>query len=102
MAAFSTAIRGLLAPRLPAVASRCPGLRLAITEHDPDQAVHAITAGAAELAIIHDADGLPPPVPTPLTERYCTPTSATRRRTARTTSRPQAPSPAATSPVTPG
>jgi DNA-binding transcriptional LysR family regulator len=68
VAAFSTAIQGLLAPRLPALASRCPGLRLAITEHDPDQAVHAITAGAADLAIIHDADGLPPPVPASLTQ----------------------------------
>lgn len=68
VAAFSTAIRGLLAPRLPAVASRCPDLRLEITERDPDQAVHAITAGAAELAIIHDADGLPPPVPASLTQ----------------------------------
>ena len=68
VAAFSTAIAGLLAPRLPALASRCPGLRLQITEHDPDQAVHAITADAADLAIIHDADGLPPPVPASLTQ----------------------------------
>lgn len=68
VAAFSTAIQGLLAPLLPALASRCPGLRLAITEHDPDPAVHAVTAGAAELAIIHDADGLPPPVPASLTQ----------------------------------
>ena len=70
VAAFSTAIRGLLAPRLPALASRCPDLRLEITERDPDQAVHAITAGAAELAIIHDADGLPPPVPASLTQEH--------------------------------
>lgn len=66
--AFSTAIQGLLAPRLPALASRCPDLQLLITERNPDQAVHAITAGAAELAIIHDADGLPPPVPASLTQ----------------------------------
>lgn len=68
--AFSTAIQGLLAPRLPALASRCPDLHLAITERNPDQAVHAITAGAAELAIIHDADGLPPPVPGSLTQLH--------------------------------
>jgi DNA-binding transcriptional LysR family regulator len=70
VAAFSTAIRGLLAPRLPALASRCPELSLTITERDPDQAVHAVTAGAAELAIIHDADGLSPPVPESLTQRH--------------------------------
>jgi DNA-binding transcriptional LysR family regulator len=70
VAAFSTAIRGLLAPRLPALAARCPDLRLAITERDPDQAVHAVVAGAAELAIIHDADGLSPPVPASLTQLH--------------------------------
>jgi DNA-binding transcriptional LysR family regulator len=70
VAAFSTAIRGLLAPRLPALASRWPGLRLAITERDPGQAVPALTAGAADLAIIHDADGLPPPVPAALTQLH--------------------------------
>lgn len=70
VAAFSTAIRGLLAPRLPALASRCPDLHLAITERDPDQAVHAVAVGAAELAIIHDADGLLPPVPASLTQLH--------------------------------
>jgi DNA-binding transcriptional LysR family regulator len=70
VAAFSTAIRGLLAPRLPALASRCPDLSLSITERDPDQAVHAITAGAAELAIVHDADGLSPPAPASLTQLH--------------------------------
>lgn len=68
--AFSTAIRGLLAPRLPALASRCPDLRLAIIERNPDEAVRAVTAGPAELAIIHDADGLPPPVPASLTQSH--------------------------------
>ena len=70
VAAFSTAVRGLLAPRLAVLASRCPGLRLEITERDPDQAVHAVAAGAAGLAIIHDADGLPPPVPASLTQLH--------------------------------
>lgn len=70
VAAFSTAIRGLLAPRLRPLASRCPDLRLAITERDPDEAVRAVTAGAAELAIVHDADGLPPPLPAALTQLH--------------------------------
>jgi DNA-binding transcriptional LysR family regulator len=70
VAAFSTAIRGLLAPRLPDLATRYPDLHLAITERDPDQAAHAVAADAADLAIIHDADGLPPPVPGSLSQRH--------------------------------
>jgi DNA-binding transcriptional LysR family regulator len=70
ISAFSTAIRGLLAPRLPALMARCPDLRLAITEQDPEQAVHAVATGAAEMAIVHDADGLPPRIPASLTQRH--------------------------------
>ncbi len=61
--AFSTAIRGLLAPALPRLATRCPDLRVHITEQDPDQALHSVDAGTADLALVHDADGLPAPLP---------------------------------------
>src|SRR5689334_3224375 len=37
VAAFSTAVRGLLAPAMPRLAARCPQLRVEITEQDPDQ-----------------------------------------------------------------
>jgi DNA-binding transcriptional LysR family regulator len=68
--AFSTAVRGLLAPAIPALSARCPDLCLRITEQDPDQALHSVEAGTADLAIVHDADGLPAPLPPALTQQH--------------------------------
>lgn len=68
--AFSTGIRGLLAPTLPRLATRCPDLGVHITEHDPEQALHSVDAGTADLALVHDADGLPAPLPPALTQRH--------------------------------
>lgn len=70
VAAFSTAIRGLLAPALPTLAEHHPDLTLEITELDPDPAVQAVTHGAADVAIVHDADGLPPQLPAALAQRH--------------------------------
>jgi DNA-binding transcriptional LysR family regulator len=67
--AFSTGVRGLLAPTLPRLAARCPDLRLRVTEQDPDEALRSVDAGTADLALVHDADGLPAPVPPSLTRR---------------------------------
>ena len=67
---FSTGIRGLLAPRLGQIAERCPQLRLRIAEQDPDEALRSVDAGTADLAIVHDADGLPAPVPSSLTQHH--------------------------------
>jgi DNA-binding transcriptional LysR family regulator len=69
VAAFSTAIRGLLAPALLRLPARCPDLRVHITEQDPDQALHSVDAGTADLALVHDADGLPAPLASSLTQR---------------------------------
>ncbi|MDX3192594.1 LysR family transcriptional regulator [Streptomyces sp. MN03-5084-2B] len=69
--AFSTAIRGLLAPLVPRLASRCPELRVEFTEQDPDEAMHSVGAGTADLALVHDADGLlPAPLPPSLVRRW--------------------------------
>lgn len=68
--AFSTAIRGLLAPTMPRLSTRCPDLRLHITEQDPDEAFRSVDAGTADLALAHDADGLPAPVPSSLSQRH--------------------------------
>jgi len=68
--AFSTGIRGLLAPALPRLAAHCPDLRLHITEEDPDQALRNVDAGTADLALAHDADGLPYPMPAALSRRH--------------------------------
>src|SRR5882757_404656 len=70
MVAFSTAIRGLLAPTILRLSTRCPDLRVHITEQDPDQALHSVDAGTADLALVHDADGLPAPLPSSLTQRH--------------------------------
>ncbi|MEU4389534.1 LysR family transcriptional regulator [Kribbella sp. NPDC023855] len=68
--AFSTAIRGLLAPTLLPLSTRCPDLRLQITEQDPDEALRSVDAGIADLALLHDADGLPVSLPGSLTQRH--------------------------------
>lgn len=67
--AFSTAIRGLLAPLLRGLSVRCPDLRVDITEQDPGEALHSVDAGTADLALVHDADGLPAAQPPSLTRR---------------------------------
>ncbi|WNV86335.1 LysR substrate-binding domain-containing protein [Umezawaea sp. Da 62-37] len=68
--AFSTAIRGLLAPAVVSLSARHPDLRVEITEQDPDQALHRVDAGTADLALVHDADGLPVLPPSSLTRRH--------------------------------
>ena len=68
--AFSTGVRGLLAPALPHLSARCPDLRVHITEQDPDQALHSVDAGTADLALVHDADAVPAPLPSSLTRRH--------------------------------
>jgi DNA-binding transcriptional LysR family regulator len=69
VAAFSTGIRGLLAPVLRGLSASCPELRLHLTEQDPGPALHSVDAGTADLALVHDADGLPAPLPPSLTQR---------------------------------
>ena len=68
--AFSTAIRGLLAPAMVRLPTRYPDLCVHITEQDPDQALRSVDAGTADLAFVHDADGLPAPLPSSLTQRH--------------------------------
>ncbi|GIF63188.1 LysR family transcriptional regulator [Asanoa ishikariensis] len=68
--AFSTAIRGLLAPAIKELQKRCPDLKVHVTEQDPDQALHSVDAGTADLALIHDADGLPAQLPPSMTQRH--------------------------------
>ncbi|EOD69693.1 LysR family transcriptional regulator [Amycolatopsis vancoresmycina] len=67
--AFSTAIRGLLAPVVASPAY--PELRVEVTEQDPAEALRSVGAGTADLALVHDADGLPPsPRPPSLAQRW--------------------------------
>jgi DNA-binding transcriptional LysR family regulator len=66
VAAFSTAIRGLVAPALGRLDAACPAVRVEITEQDPDEALQAVDAGRADVAITHDADCLPADMPASL------------------------------------
>ncbi|MGW3962464.1 LysR substrate-binding domain-containing protein [Amycolatopsis sp. NPDC005003] len=67
--AFSTAIRGLLAPIIPRLAY--PELRVELTEQDPDEGLRSVGAGTADFALVHDADGLlPAPLPPSLVRRW--------------------------------
>jgi DNA-binding transcriptional LysR family regulator len=68
--AFSTGVRGLLAPTMPRLAARYPELRVHITEQDPDQALRSVDAGTADLALVHDADGLPASLSSSLHRRH--------------------------------
>jgi DNA-binding transcriptional LysR family regulator len=69
VAAFSTAIRGLVAPAIARLTTHCPDLQLQVTELDPDQALYSLQAGTVDLALVHDADGLPAPTLPSLTWR---------------------------------
>lgn len=56
--AFSTAIRGLVAPALDHLGARWPRLRLSVTEQDPSVAVRSVLEGNADVAVVHDdSDG---------------------------------------------
>ncbi|WP_237668967.1 LysR substrate-binding domain-containing protein [Rhodococcus sp. BS-15] len=66
---FSTAVRGLLAPSLIELNRRCPDLTVHISEEDPDRALHSVYAGAADLALVHDADGVSVPAPPSVVRR---------------------------------
>lgn len=63
VAAFSTAVRGLLAPRLTGLAAAHPALEVSIDELDPAPAAAALASGAVELALVHDMDGVALPLP---------------------------------------
>jgi DNA-binding transcriptional LysR family regulator len=68
--AFSTGIRGLIAPIVPELSARCPELFLHISEEDPEQALRSVEAGTADLALSHDADGLPVTLSPAMTQRH--------------------------------
>ncbi|QCB49658.1 LysR family transcriptional regulator [Rhodococcus sp. PAMC28707] len=67
--AFSTAVRGLLAPILPALGSRYPDVRINIEEQDPGKALSSVEAGTADLALVHNTDGMPRPLPASMTKQ---------------------------------
>jgi DNA-binding transcriptional LysR family regulator len=70
VAAFTTAISGLIAPAAARLLERHPHLRLAIAEHEPSDGASLVAAGHADIGVVHGWSGLPLAIPGNLT---CTP-----------------------------
>jgi DNA-binding transcriptional LysR family regulator len=63
LTAFSTAMRGLVAPALPHVLAAHPDLRVTLTEREPWDTVSLVASGQADLGVAHSWGDLPLPVP---------------------------------------
>jgi len=58
LGAFSTAVRGVVAPLAAAVRADEPDLRLVVQEAEPWDAVAAVAAGSLDLALVHHWEGV--------------------------------------------
>jgi DNA-binding transcriptional LysR family regulator len=63
LTAFSTAMRGLIAPALPTVLAAHPALRVTLTEREPWDAITLVATGQADLGVVHSYGDIPLPVP---------------------------------------
>jgi DNA-binding transcriptional LysR family regulator len=54
LACFPSAVRGVAAPALGALAGTAPGLRIRLRELAPDLGIEAVAGGQADVAIVHD------------------------------------------------
>ncbi|GGK72613.1 LysR substrate-binding domain-containing protein [Ornithinimicrobium pekingense] len=54
VAAFATALRGLVAPATRLLAQRYPHLEVTIREHTPEEAMPALRRGDVDLVLVHD------------------------------------------------
>ena len=63
LAAFSTAMRGLIAPALPHVLAAHPDLRVSLTEREPWDTIGLVAAGQADLGVVHSWGDVPLSIP---------------------------------------
>src|SRR6516165_2890025 len=63
LTAFSTAMRGLIAPALPPVLAAHPLLQVSLTEREPWDTITLVASGQADLGVAHSWGDLPLPVP---------------------------------------
>jgi DNA-binding transcriptional LysR family regulator len=63
LAAFSTALRGLIAPALPAVLAAHPDLRVTLTEREPWDTISLVATGQADLGVAHSWGDVPLSIP---------------------------------------
>lgn len=54
VAAFATALRGLVAPATRLLAERHPHLEVSVREHSPEEAMPALRRGDVDLVLVHD------------------------------------------------
>lgn len=67
VAAFPTAVRGLLIPAMVDLRAHAPGLTVRVVESEITPAIDAVRAGRYDAAIVHGWHGLATPVPDDLT-----------------------------------
>jgi DNA-binding transcriptional LysR family regulator len=63
LVAFATAVRGLLAPALPALTAAQPELRVRLLERDPWDAVDLVASGQSDLGVVHSWGDVPLSIP---------------------------------------
>lgn len=63
LVAFSTAVRGIVAPLVAAVRADAPGLDVVVTERDPWEAVALVAAGQQDVGVVHAWRGIGLQVP---------------------------------------
>lgn len=63
LAAFSTAMRGLVAPALPALLATYPDLQVSLTEHEPWDTIDLVAAGHCEVGLVHSWGATPLAIP---------------------------------------
>lgn len=63
LVAFSTAVRGLIAPALRTLRDSEPDLDVTVVEHDPHEAIAVVASGGADAALVHNWGDLPLPFP---------------------------------------
>lgn len=67
LTAFSTAMRGLIAPAAAGLLKNHPGLQLTLTEQEPWDTIDLVAAGHAEVGVVHSWGDLPLAIPEHLT-----------------------------------
>jgi DNA-binding transcriptional LysR family regulator len=63
LAAFSTAMRGLVAPAVRRLRDEHPGLTLALTEREPWDTIDLVATGQTDLGVVHSWGDLPLEIP---------------------------------------
>jgi DNA-binding transcriptional LysR family regulator len=63
LVAFSTAMRGLVAPTLPGVLAAHPALQVSVAEHEPWDTVGLVAGGEADLGLVHNWGDVPLQIP---------------------------------------